>query len=255
MTANAEATLGIGRYSPSEAARYARVSTQKLSRWIYGTSRSQPVFEPELGRDGDRVVTFLDFAQALSVYEVRLAIGIPLQKIRKAYQQAQAEHETECPLAVEHGLFIFGDLERPESCELGIYLPRGDAGDEREYAERAALQLTGRKKGNRLITRIVQPFSRNLIFSLNGIASAYVAFAKHGHRIIMDPEVRFGKPYLEGVGYEAETLSTAFDVEGEDVERVARFYRVNSGAVKAALEYRELLRTTPTPTTPKRLVA
>ena len=91
-SASNEDLIGLGAYSPLEAAS-RRIDRGKIRRWMYGSSKAEPVFDPELGRARDeRVVTFLDFAQALHVNQIRLAIGIPLQKIRKAYLQAR-DHE------------------------------------------------------------------------------------------------------------------------------------------------------------------
>ena len=81
-----QSMLGVGIYSPMEAARYVRASSQRFRRWIYGTRRDRPVFDPDMPREGSReIVTFLDFAQALSVQDIRINVGVPLQRIREAY--------------------------------------------------------------------------------------------------------------------------------------------------------------------------
>ena len=61
---DADALLGIGLYAPSEAAFYARVSTQLMTRWIHGNKQGSPVVEAEIARSNDKIVTFLDFVQA-----------------------------------------------------------------------------------------------------------------------------------------------------------------------------------------------
>lgn len=244
-----ENLLGVGLYSPSEAARYARVSSQKLSRWLFGAVNAEPVLEPQLGTE-DRIVTFTDFAQALSVHEIRLSVKVPLSRIRLAYQRARSEHDIEFPFAVEHGIFVFGNLRAPETCELGIYLPNRQT--RREFLNR--IQLTGKKRGNFLIGEVVRQFSDNLVFSGQGVASGYVAHESHGHRILIDPDVRFGKPYLEGIGYEAETLAEAVSIE-KTPERAARLYKVELSAVKAAVSYREFLKSRPTGVPPKPIAA
>lgn len=252
--------LGIGLYSPREAAAYVRCSTQKLTRWFYGTAKGEPVLSPQLGSESERIVTFLDFAQSLSVNEIRLSIGIPLRKIRAAYTAAQKEFGVKFPLAVENGVFVFGDLARPNKCELAIYLPdRGHDAEEWKQERLAAIsdrcvQLTGKHKGNFLISKVVRQFSHNLVFGADGVATRYVAFKHHRHNIVMDPQVRFGKPYLEDSGYEAQTLADAVQAE-KSVERVAKLYRVEVAAVRAALEYQQLLKTPPLRTPPKRNAA
>jgi len=141
--------LGIGLYTPHEAARYVRADVRRFRRWLYGHGASQPVFEPQLGRElANELVTFLDFAQALSVQDVRLNVGIPLQKIREAYRRAQEEYQIPYPFAFEHGIFIFGNLKDPKACQLGIYLPEQSEIPEEEFLKRKQVQLTGRHKGN-----------------------------------------------------------------------------------------------------------
>lgn len=249
--------VGLGIYSPPEAARYARVATAKLSRWIFGQGSAEPVIEPELHRT-ERIVTFLDFAQALSVHEIRLTADISLQRIRAAYKRAQQEHGIRYPFAVEHGIFVFGDLKRLARCELGIYIPHTGSEKEREEffkEHRKAVQLTGRHKGNVLIGQIIQDFSRKLVYHKEtGLADEYVAFESRGHRILMDRNVRFGKPYLEHVGIEAETLADAVRIE-RTVERTARIYEVDESAVLAALDFYKHLRTPPPSKKPKPVAA
>ena len=60
--------LGIGIYTPEEAAFYARVKTQVLNRWLFGDGRGANVVKPErCGKDEDRIVTFLDLVQAIAI--------------------------------------------------------------------------------------------------------------------------------------------------------------------------------------------
>jgi uncharacterized protein (DUF433 family) len=253
---SAHGLLGIGLYAAPEAARYARVSPQKFARWVFGP---HPVFEPQLGRE-DRIATFLDFAQSLSVQEIRLTVLIPLQKIRAAYLVAQKEHGVEYPFAMKHGIFVFGDLNRPEACELGIFVPNGapppEAKERRdEFIRKKAVQITGKHKGNQLISEIVKSFSRNLVFRKpSGTADEYVAYEGHGHRILMDPDIRFGKPYLEGIGYEADTLAEAATIEGS-VSRAAKLYHVDDSAIRAAVDFHKLLDTPPPKQPAKRIAA
>ena len=243
--------LGVGLYTAPEAARYARVKYGKLSRWLYGKTA---VLEPQLGEiEGQRVVTFLDFAQALSINEIRLT-KIPLSRIREAYRRAQEDYGVEYPFAMKHGVFVFGDLSYPKKCKLGIFIPGKDSDDQRGFVKKLAYQLTGKNRKNQLLWSIVQPFSEHLEFNDAGFASEYTAHKAHGHTIVMNPEVRFGKPFLVDVGFEAETLANAVAVE-RSVKRVSRLYHVDESAVRAALDYHKLLNTPIKPPPPKPLAA
>ena len=50
----------------------------------------------------------------------------------------------------------------------------------------------------------------------------------------MEPDYRFGKPYIKGIGYETETLINAVRIEGS-VERVSRIYHVDQSAIRCDL--------------------
>jgi len=235
--------LGIGIYSPIEAARYARAPSQRFRRWIYGTKKTMPVFDPDIPRDGSReIVTFLDFAQALSVQDVRLNVKVPLQQIREAYETARRDYGLAHPFAVEHGIFVFGNLNDPKRCVLGIY--PADEEVDRDFLGRKCIQLTGKKKGNQLISQVVQEFSKHVAYSPEGLAEEYCAFEKYGCRILMQPDCRFGKPYIEGLVYEAETLANAAKYEGGS-KRASELYEVPENAVKAAIAYMKELDTEP----------
>jgi uncharacterized protein (DUF433 family) len=246
--------LGIGIYSPREAARYARASTARFRRWIYGTKRSDSVIDPDIPRDGSRErVTFLDFAQALSVQDIRLNVGVPLQRIREAYEKARKDFDLEHPFAVKNGIFIFGNLNDPSHCVLGIY-PRAEQSIDPDFLGQKAVQLTGKKKGNLLIFEVVQEFSRRLAYSTKGLADEFLAFERFGYRILMQPDCRFGKPYIDGLVYEAETLADAAKHEG-GVDKASELYEVPKNAVKAALAYMHELETKPQRISPKKIAA
>lgn len=236
--------IGLGLYLPAEAARYARVRTAKFNQWVFSET---PVFTPQLGRER-KLATFLDFAQSLAVNDIRLTANVPLQRIRAAYHEAQKFYGIEYPFAREHGIFIFGNVKNPKNCDIGIYLPKSGE-KEPEFAKRC-VQLTGKKKGQLLISQVIQEFSKDLLYDENGEAEGYIAYRGHGQTIKIDPNVRFGKPYLVGHGYEAESLAAAVHIEGS-VKRVAKLYLVSEAVVKAALDYHKLLNTKPPKQSPK----
>lgn len=232
--------IGLGLYTPAEAALYARVPAARFRRWVFGTAKAQPVIDPQLGRVAKPVATFLDLAQSLSINDVRISAELPLQKIRQAYDRARRVHQVEYPFAMKHGAFLFGDVSTPASrkrCEIGIWVESANGPQSAaEFREMMCVQLTGKSKGNLLMTPVVQEFSKKLVFGDGGVAREYEAYRKHGVRIVIDPEVRFGQPFLEDYGYEAMTLYDAVNVENS-VPRAASMYRVPEAAVKAAFEY------------------
>lgn len=55
--------------------------------------------------------------------------------------------------------------------------------------------------------------------------------------IVLDPQLQFGEPIVADGGVPTDTLAAAFKAEGEDVNRVARLYRVKPQEVKAAVAF------------------
>ena len=81
--------LGIGLYTVQEAALYARVPVQTMSRWLYGSKGGEPVLTPELAGREEKFVTFLDFIQAIHVRHIRKTLGVPLARIRRGIEIAR----------------------------------------------------------------------------------------------------------------------------------------------------------------------
>ena len=91
-------------------------------------------------------------------------------------------------------------------------------------------------------------------YVLSGRLKKFTALESHGYKIVMDPERRFGKPIIEEIGFEAETLVDAVRIE-KTISRAARLYRVDEMAVKAALDFHKLLQTPYKPKPPEPLAA
>ena len=77
--ATTENLLGVGLYTPREAAYYARVSPQLITRWFY----TNPVLEPGVSIPDQRLITFADFIQLGAIRTARKE-GVSLSKIRQA---------------------------------------------------------------------------------------------------------------------------------------------------------------------------
>jgi uncharacterized protein (DUF433 family) len=59
--------------------------------------------------------------------------------------------------------------------------------------------------------------------------------------VVLDPQVQFGEPIVANGGVPTDTLAAAYKAEGENVERVARLYRVTPQEVKAAVAFEHQL--------------
>lgn len=225
--------IGIGIYTPAEAAFYARVQTQMLNRWFFGSSQGDSVVATELqsGRD----VTFLDFVQALAIRNLRTRYKIPLPKIRQAYNIAREHFGVEFPFAMQHTTYLFSDQARLGHGDLVIRIPNRRSGGEPEELYAKYYQLSGRSAHNRVMREVVELYIEDLTFKA-GIASHFKAWQRDGGTIAMDPRIRFGAPVVESCGYTAETLSEASVLEG-GLDAAARAYGVERQDVALAVQY------------------
>jgi uncharacterized protein (DUF433 family) len=233
----AEDLLGIGLYSTSEAALYARVRTQLVANWMHGTAVNKAVIEPELGADEKKIVTFLDFIQTLAIRRIRNETRLSLQKIRNGYTKAREEYGVKFPFAVKTTrIGLFGPPANPQKQEVFVCLNATNDDEVKKY-----FQLTGKKHGNQLIGEVVMSYARFIDFSpYTGLACRYVSYKSDDGRVLMDPELHFGEPFIESCGYAAYTLFNAYQTE-LSVERAAKIHNVEPRDIRLAIDYFDYL--------------
>ena len=233
-----EDRLGIGIYTPAEAAFYARVSQGMMTRWVFGDSKGKAVIERQIRDEGEKVVTFLDFVQTLAVREVRRRHNLPLQRIRQGIDEARKKYGIDYPLAREHCIFLFSD-QRGEG--HGHIVIRIDEGEGKDELERRYVQLTGRGRGQYMIQEVVEMFLSDLRFDPSSkLATEYRPLTQGGASILLNPHRRFGEPVVEPSGYTAETLWHATNTEG-GIDAAVSAYGVSVDEVILANKYFDML--------------
>jgi len=210
--------IGLGVYTLQEASLYARISPHKLSRWVFGSSDQQAVFDSQLY--ADRLISFYDMVQAMAVDRARDR-RISLRKIRQAIERAQEDYNIDLPLAYRHILYF----------DRGLHIKLG---------EEAVIELTGPVRGQSMMEKIMEPFMERLCFDEKGLAQAYAPFEAYGRRIVLNPKRQFGQPIVEGVDYRADILANVCRIEGP--EAVMEEFNVESDDVKIAVDYMNSLK-------------
>ena len=224
--------LGIGIYTPAEAAFYARVSSKMMRRWVFGDSRGRPVTERELKDSSEKVVTFLDFVQTLAIREVRQRHGLSLQRIRDGIDEASKRYGLKYPLACQHRIFLFSDQHGEGHGHILIRLENDQADVEEQY-----VQLTGRGKGNLMFKPVVEMFLRDLTFDpKTKFATEYRPMTAGGMSVLLNPSRRFGEPVVEPSGYTVESLWHATNAEG-GLEEAASAFGVSIEEIILANQY------------------
>jgi uncharacterized protein (DUF433 family) len=229
--------IGIGIYSPAEAAFYARVSPRMMSRWVFGDASGKPVIDRQLRGSTEKVVTFLDFVQTLAIREIRNRHGIPLQRIRQGIDEARERYGIEYPLACPHTIFLFSDQKSQGHGQI-VIKRSGDT----DPIEDRYIQLTGSGRGNLLIRQVVELFLDHLEFEpTTGLAARYSPMGSPGGAsVVLDPRRQFGEPIVNPGGYSAETLWNATNIEG-GIEATAEAYGVTIDEVRLANQYFDIL--------------
>lgn len=225
--------LGIGIYSPAEAAFYARERTSTVIRWLYGSKKGAPVLATQLD-PSEKLVTFLDFVQMLAVSAIRRQYGVPLQTIRRGLDAAKDRYGTPYPLAMEHKTYLFERGEKRRS-----KLSAEEAEKQFEIVIKLHndqfVQLTGKAADNLLIKEVAELYIKDLYFGNLGLAEEYCPYSEGGLRIKMNPHFHFGEPLMPS-GYTALALADAVTVEG-GIERASKAYGVDPKEVELAFKY------------------
>ncbi len=210
---------GTGIYTLTEAARYARMSPVTLARWFKGSPSCDKVFSTL--EDGERVITFLDFIQALAVRNLRVLYKVKLQIIRDAVEKASQKYGIKHPFAHRHTAYVF---------EGKLWIKSGPE---------ELVELAG--DGQKALVPVIEPFMKDVYFDEgSAVANKYQAFKRGEVRIMMDPKHRFGEPLLESSGYTPEALFEAAKTEGS-VEAAAKIYGVTPEQVEVCIDYFDYL--------------
>jgi uncharacterized protein (DUF433 family) len=232
--------LGIGIYTPSEAALYARVTTGLMNRWVFGNRQGESVIVPQIGATEDKDVSFLDFVQTLAIRRIRKEHpGVSLQSIRDAYFRARDEFKTPYPFALDSTrIGLFGPPDEPKKQVIWLCVGENEEGAKKYF------QLTGKKHHNQMIGEVVRSYAYRLVFDeTTKLATKYLAYPtvkEATEYIVMDPQVRFGEPFFESCGYTARTLFDAYVSEGSPA-RAAKVYGVTTEQVELAMEFFDYL--------------
>ncbi len=216
------AKRGIGIYSATEAACYAKMPRATLASWFFDQGKNAKYRQSQIDDERFKAIGFLDFVEALAIRTLRNNYGVSFQKIRQANDFAKNVFGTEYPFAHEH------HETRISNKEIFILDKRNPD---------ALTQISGKRQGQTEFTTVVETWMRQLEFGDDDLANLFIAKQDaDGGRIIMDPRRNFGTPTHEGSGYPAEVLWEAAIVEGS-IEDAAREYGVDSAAVDLSYRY------------------
>ncbi|MBL8580621.1 MAG: helix-turn-helix domain-containing protein [Rhizobiaceae bacterium] len=216
----AESLIGVGLYTPDEAARLLRIPSRKIVRWLRGHEIGgrwyDPLWKPQIQLgDGKIYLGFRDLME-LRTADAFMQAGVSAILIRRAILEAQKFIDEERPLSttkfMTDGRSVFLEIA-------------DDSGDTK------LLDLFNKQYA---FKRIIEASLKGVDFE--GIAPVRWWPHSRSQRIVLDPEKSFGQPIDSESGVPTAALSAAAKAEGSP-EAAARAWQVPVQSVLRAVKF------------------
>jgi uncharacterized protein (DUF433 family) len=216
-------------YTIAEAADLLGMRPQKLRRWLDGYAVAGVWYEPVIreAHTGSDIVTWAEFVEASLLAEYRTDLS--LQYLRTVIVDLRDRTGAPYPLAheqpyVDQSLFqlIFRVQE-----ESGAEPPERLVELRRTPDGKPADQL--------VLAPTVETFVRKVEFDAGVVARLWPM--GRDHRVLIDPDVSFGVPTVEGI--RTEVLGEAH-AAGDNVTGIARAWDLDVSLVEEALVWEQL---------------
>lgn len=214
--------LGVGLYTPAEAAIYTGIPATDIRRWLFGYSakgiQHPGIWTPELVGAADKTLGFHDLLEIRFVHAFRQH-GVSLQAIRSASQQAKEMFGQAYPFTCRRfqtdGRSIFATV-------------LDETGDE------SLLDLVKRQYA---FQQVIKPsLYEGIDYAQEGAAQRWYP-VKRSKVIVLDPQRNFGKPVVTDNGVDTASIYLAYLAEGQNAKRVAQLYEIATAAVEAAVSF------------------
>lgn len=217
--------LGKGVYSLTEAARLADLPPARVRNWFRITSLAdsgRPAFVSDYSTvGGDRAISFLDLIEVAIAGKLRAAEpAVSLQHIRKVHAKLSAETGEKHPF-----------------CTREIYHNRGRIFT-KKLSDPTTDEIIEPLTDQLYLQAVIMPFLEKIEYdACTNLARLWRIAAG----VVVDPTRCFGKPIVESRGIATRILASAYEANGRDVDRVARWYEVEPGDVDAAVAFERVI--------------
>lgn len=215
--------LGVGLYTPAEAAAYTGISAPQIRRWLFGYSSGgkhyPSLWHPQLEGKADQALGFHDLLEIRFVNAFRHH-GVSLQAIRLASSHAREMFNQAYPFTCKR-------FQTDGKAIFTIVLEQ--TGDE------SLLDLAKKQYAFKQV--VSSSLYRGIEYD-NNEAQRWFPLDR-SRRVVLDPSRNFGKPVLTETGMTVEAIVSAWRAEGENTKRVAALYEVNVADVEAAILFEQ----------------
>lgn len=223
--------LGVGVYSPQEAAALTRTKSIEVRRWLFGydfklrdgtESFSLPLWPTELADQDVEAIGFHDLLE-LRFVKVFREHGVSLQAIRVAATFARDLFNTSHPFTTRRfrtdGRSIFGEVHE-------------------QTGDPALVDMVRRQD---VFRSVMEPgLYAGIEFDASGKAHRWYPFGT-AKRIVLDPTLSFGAPIVVKGAVPTAILAASYIAEEFDAELVSRIYGVPRDSVMAAVKFEQRL--------------
>jgi hypothetical protein len=218
--------VGVGLYTPAEAARLLHVPAPKISRWLrghrIGDRQYQPLWSPQVDLGDGKI--FLGFRDLM---EVRIAAkfigqGLSPQRVRAAIERARTIIGDDRPLST--------DRFRTDGREIFLRIVETD--DEGQPNER----LLNLFRSQYEFKHVIEPLLKSIDFDQSGVPLQWWPLGRKAH-ILVDPARSFGQPIDAATSVPTAILAAAGRFHG--VHLAARTYEVPEASVRRAMSFEE----------------
>jgi uncharacterized protein (DUF433 family) len=207
-------------YSEAEAARLLNVSQSTLHYWLEGGTLRGVRYAPVIRHEptGRREVTWAEFIEAGLLRQYRREHRVPMQQLRAFIDELRGRFNVPYPLAHERPFVSGRDLIQqaqelvdldPEFCLVAV----------------ANNQLVLLPPGESFLRRVEWA---------DDIAVAWRPHADPASPVIVDPDVRFGRPSVAGISTE---VLWEHSEAGEDAQEIAEEFGLHVEDVTWAIAY------------------
>jgi uncharacterized protein (DUF433 family) len=212
-------------YYSAEAARLAKISVYRVHRWLEGyeyTYEEERIKRPPVLKIRKKQVLHPNYASFYDLIDLLfvkrfLDYGLSLQKIRRAFREAEELLET---THFAHQIF-FTDGKN-------ICLQMRGKGE-------AILELLS--DGQWVISDVIKQLTHEIIFDQVS-QTALRWFPLEGNRlVVLDPCVAFGRPSIVQKGIITENIYDLYRAEGSNVEAVGNWMSLKPEEVEAAVKF------------------
>jgi uncharacterized protein (DUF433 family) len=201
--------IGLGLYSPTEAAALTHIEAPKIRRWLCGHSigdKTYPaLWKSQLNKfDIEQLyLSFLDLVQ-LRVAKAFIDEGLTPQKVRRAIEIGSEIVSSDYPFASARF--------RTDGRTVILHVLQDDGDDK-------LIDLFSH--GQYLMQKVIEPSLKNLEFDGDTAARWWPLGRAKG--VVIDPHRQFGQPIDDETGVPTSVLAEAAKAEGSAMQAAKRF--------------------------------